>query len=161
VADDTPLHPQLAPLEFLLGTWEGTSLGRWVPDPVVFRDRVEFGHVGKPYLTYRQQTWLESGLASHGESGYLAIEDDGAVTWTIAEPSAVVEVHAGAVAGTTLEVGCVAIGRGPGAINVTTVERRLEVEGDELRYGIRIAMNDEEPADHITGVLHRATPAAG
>jgi hypothetical protein len=55
----------------------------------------------------------------------------------------------------------VAIGRGPDAINVTAVERELSVDGGELHYRVRIAMNDEPLADHIAGRLHRAVPAAG
>jgi hypothetical protein len=162
VAQDPPLHPNVEPLEFLLGTWEGRSEGLWIPDRrVVFRDRMEFGHVGNPALSFRQQTWLDDGRASHGESGYLAIDEHGVVTWTIAEPSGVVEVHTGRAHGTELEMRCVAIGRASDAINVTAVERELEVDGDQLSYRIRIAMNDEAPADHIVGVLRRAVPAAG
>jgi hypothetical protein len=101
VAGNPALHPNLAPLEFLIGRWEGRAEGLWSPEgPIVFREKMEFGHVGKPFLSYRQQTWLEEGgLASHGESGYLAIDEDGKLTWTIAEPSGVVEVHAGRVEG--------------------------------------------------------------
>lgn len=161
MADEPVLHPNLAPVAFLLGTWEGSSEGRWLADGgITFRERTEFGHVGKPFLTYRQQTWLADGVASHAESGYLGVADDGVLTWTIAEPSGVTEVHAGSVDGTRLELSCVSIGRGPDASNVTTVERQLSVDGDELRYRIRIAMNDEAPADHIEGLLHRAAPAA-
>jgi hypothetical protein len=148
------LHPALEPLAFLVGHWSGASEGLWVPgEPIVFRDEIEFGHVGKPYLIYLQRTWLEDGTPSHGEAGYLSAAGDGELTLTVAEPSGIVEVHAGTVAGTTLELRLVALGRGPSAKPVTGVERRLSVDGDVLEYSVRIAMNGEEPADHIRGTL--------
>jgi hypothetical protein len=157
VPEDPPLHPSLSPIAFLLGRWKGEALGLWSPEsPISFRDEVVFGHVGKHYLTFRQQAWRRDGLASHGESGYLTIEGDGTITWTIAEPTGIVEVHSGTVDGSRLEVRCAAIGRGPDATNVTAVERSVSVDGDELTYRIRIGMNGEPPAEHIEGRLLRS-----
>jgi hypothetical protein len=159
VHGESPLHPSLEPIAFLLGRWEGETLGLWSPDgPIAFRDEIEFDHVGKHFLTFRQQAWRQDGVASHGESGYVVVEEGGTISWTIAEPTGVVEVHTGAVEGTRLEVRCAAIGRGPDAINVTAVERSLSVEGDELRYRIRVGMNGEAAAEHIEGRLRRIAP---
>ncbi|HEV2360357.1 MAG TPA: FABP family protein, partial [Acidimicrobiales bacterium] len=86
----------LGVLEGLVGHWRGESAGLWNPaDPIVFDEEVFFGQVGKPWLSYRQQTYRQGGPASHGESGYLIPAGPGRVEWTIAQPSGIVEVHAG------------------------------------------------------------------
>ena len=115
-----------------------------------------FDHVGKPNLGYRQQTWRLDGVASHGEAGYLIAAGPGRVNWTVAEPSGIVEALTGSVDGQRLELEAAAIALAPGAKRVTAVERSLWVEGDVLRYELRIAMNDEPLADHISGELRRA-----
>jgi hypothetical protein len=151
-----PLHPDVAHLGFLLGTWHGESRARWDPSlEIVFSEETVFSHVGKPWLAYRQQTWNPEGVASHGESGYL-IATNGGIDWTIAQPTGVVEVQVGSVSGGTIVVGSHAIALAPTADNVTSVSRTVSVEGDDLRYELRIALNGEPPAPHIEGRLHRA-----
>jgi hypothetical protein len=154
-----PIHPEVAHLVFLLGTWRGESRGKWDPSAeVVFSEETLFSHVGKPWLAYRQQTWNPQGVASHGESGYLiARGEEGAVDWMIAQPSGVVEVQVGSVRDGRIVVRSHAIGRAPTARNVTAVSRTMSVEGDTLRYELRISINDEPPALHIEGRLHRAS----
>jgi len=51
--------PELEPLSFLLGEWRGTGIGEYpTVDSFTYEEVLEFGNVGKPYLTYRQRTWL-------------------------------------------------------------------------------------------------------
>ncbi len=153
------MHEALTPLAGLLGTWEGVSLGLWNPDaPIAFRETVTYDHVGKPYLRYRQQTWREDGLASHGELGYLIPE--GGVRWQLilAQPSAITEIDAGILTGGRLELRSLTIGRAPGAKNVTAVARMIEFGVSDLRYELWIGMNDQAPAQHIRGDLRRVEP---
>jgi hypothetical protein len=158
VSANVELHEQLVPVSFLLGRWTGASVGLWIPGQALeFIDEIEFGHVGKPYLSYSQQTWRD-GAASHGERGYLISAGDGTVGWTLAQPSGIVEVLSGSVSGTRIELRTGAITIAAGAKPVTDVERIYEVDGDELTYRLRIAMNDEPLVDHIVGTLHRWRP---
>lgn len=162
MADTLPVHPALAPLAFLIGSWAGTAEGVWVEgEPIQFRDEIEFAHVGKPYLSFRQQSWHADGAPSHGESGYLAISASGTVTLTVAQPSGIVEVHAGTIEDGVLRMACVAIGLGPEAKRVTGAERTLHLDGEELHYRLRIAMNGEPLADHILGRLSRGASRGG
>ncbi|MEE1620595.1 FABP family protein [Zafaria sp. Z1313] len=60
----TDLTPELVPLSWLLGVWEGTGrLGEGEGDDAFFAQRVEFTQRGLPYLEYRAESWLtdESG----------------------------------------------------------------------------------------------------
>ncbi|MGO1545628.1 MAG: FABP family protein [Gulosibacter sp.] len=56
------LQPELVPLYWLIGTWEGTGMVEYSVDGELrehpFRQRVTFRHVDLPYLEYRSNVWL-------------------------------------------------------------------------------------------------------
>lgn len=153
----TQLHPDLEPLAFLLGRWQGEARSLWADPEIVFAEEVVFDHFGKPSIAYSQRTWrLEDGAPSHAESGYLSAPRDGSLTLTIAQPTGVVEVSTGSLSGSRIELSSVALALAPDAKPVTAVSRAISVDEDGvLRYLLRIALNQEELADHIAGELRR------
>lgn len=76
----TDLTPELVPLSWLIGTWEGAGrLGEGEGEDAHFVQRVEFTDDGAPYLSYRAESWLsdEQGnklrpLAT--EQGYWSLD---------------------------------------------------------------------------------------
>lgn len=55
----TDLTPELVPLSWLIGTWEGTGrLGAGEADDAYFWQQVSFRDVGLAYLEYRAESWL-------------------------------------------------------------------------------------------------------
>lgn len=55
----TDLTPELVPLSWLIGVWEGAGrLGEGEESDAHFQQRVEFTHNGLPYLQYRAESWL-------------------------------------------------------------------------------------------------------
>lgn len=55
----TDLTPELVPLSWLIGTWEGTGrLGEGEADDAYFWQQVAFRDTGLPCLEYRSESWL-------------------------------------------------------------------------------------------------------
>ncbi|WP_104166431.1 FABP family protein [Arthrobacter sp. SX1312] len=76
----TDLTPELVPLSWLLGTWEGTGmLGEGTADSERFSQRVVFSQNGLPYLQYSAESWLidEQGAQLRPlsvETGFWALD---------------------------------------------------------------------------------------
>ncbi|KAG7590699.1 Calycin [Arabidopsis suecica] len=94
-AESPPVHPFVAPLSYLLGTWRGQGEGEY-PTISSFRygEELRFSHSGKPVIAYTQKTWkLESGAPMHAESGYFRPKPDGSIEVVIAQSTGLVEVQ--------------------------------------------------------------------
>ena len=74
------LLPELAPLAWVIGSWEGQGrLGAGEDDSEIFYQRLDFAETGLPFLQYRAETWLseEDGTLIRPltfESGYWALD---------------------------------------------------------------------------------------
>lgn len=74
------LLPELAPLSWLIGSWEGQGrLGAGEQDSPIFYQRVDFTETGLPFLQYNAETWLseEDGTLIRPltyETGYWALD---------------------------------------------------------------------------------------
>ncbi len=92
------LHPAVAHLAPLLGTWRGGGRGDYPTiEAFEYTEEVTIGHVGKPFLAYSQRTKGADGAPLHAESGYLRPDGEQGLELLVVHPSGIVEVLVGEV----------------------------------------------------------------
>ena len=154
----TELHPAVKPVAFLLGTWRGEGQGQYPTiEPFRYREEIRFSHNGKPFLIYTQRTEaIDTGLPMHGEAGYLRLVGEGRVEFVIAQPIGFAEISLGRVDGQRVDVECASVGRTPTAKRVSSISRSLWLDGDTLRYELKMGMEGVPLARHLVANLQRA-----
>ncbi len=155
------LHPDVAVLAPLLGTWEGEGTGEYPTiDDFSYVESITFAHVGKPFIAYTQRTrHPETGAPMHAESGYLRVPRPGSIEIVMAQPTGLAEIYEGAVVGgdapLVIDVRSTSIGSTTSAKEVTVTERTISITGDVLQYTFRMAAVGQPLQHHLSASLRR------
>jgi len=155
------LHPDVAVLAPLLGTWEGSGAGEYPTiDDFAYLESITFSHVGKPFVAYTQRTrHPETGAPMHAETGYLRVPRPGSIEIVMAQPTGLAEIYEGAVVGgdvpLVIDARSTSINSTPTAKEVTITERTISVTGDDLHYTFRMAAVGQPLQHHLSATLHR------
>ena len=154
-------HPDIAPLSFLLGRWEGAGVGGY---PTIenfrFGQEISFSHNGKPYLIYASRSWLldDDGnlvrpLAT--ETGYWRPQPGGQVEVVLAHPTGIAEIYLGEVTGTKIELRTDIVARTSTAKEVTAGQRLYGLIGTDLGWAFDMAAMDQPLQPHLSAQLKR------
>ena len=157
------LHPDLEPLKFLLGTWEGAGVGGY---PTIegfrFGQEVSFTHNGKPFLIYSSRTWLIEEDGSLGrplatETGYWRPQPDHEVEVTLTHPTGIVEIYVGKVAFNRVELVTDVVARTQSAKEVTAGKRLYGLIGEDLGWAYDMAAMGQQLQSHVSAQLKRVS----
>jgi hypothetical protein len=158
-----PLHPDVEILAPLLGTWEGEGRGEYPTiEPFGYIETITFGHVGKPFLAYGQRTRASDDRRPlHAETGYWRVPGPGRVEFLVAHPTGITELAEGTLVVEDdvmlIEVEATVIGRTRSAKEVTAIARSFRIDGDEIRYTVRMAAVGQPLQHHLAASLQRSS----
>jgi hypothetical protein len=154
-------HPDLAPLLFLLGRWEGAGVGGYPTiESFQFGQEVTFGHNGKPFLSYVSRTWLlgEDGTPGRPlamETGFWRPRPGGEVEVLLAHPTGITEIYLGQITGTKIELSTDLVARTPSAKEVTAGHRLYGMVGADLAWAFDMAAVGQPLQPHLSAQLKR------
>lgn len=162
------LHPDLEPLKFLLGTWEGAGVGGYPTiESFRFGQEITFSHNGKPFLIYTSRTWLlddEGGLGRplSTETGYWRIfkntEGPGhRLEVLLAHPTGITEIYLGDLAFTKIELRTDVVVRTETAKEYTAGHRLYGMIGEDLGWAYDMAAMGQPLQSHISAQLKRVS----
>jgi hypothetical protein len=161
VPDD--LHPDLMPLAFLLGHWQGNGHGDYPTiEKFEFGQEIAFTHDGRPFLHYLSRTWLLDEEHNHVrplavETGFVRPRPDAEVEWLLTHPTGFVEVYYGKLDGPKIELATDAIVRTPSAKEYTGGQRLYGLVDGDLLWTFDMAAMGEPLQPHIWARLQRAS----
>jgi len=169
MTSDTPVHPDLAPLGFLLGRWEGAGVGGYPTiESFQFGQEISFSHNGKPFLIYASRTWRldedgQIGAPLGTETGYWRPRPDNQVEVMLAHPTGIVEIYLGEISGTRIEMATDVVARTATAKEVTAGHRLYGLTGPgesmaaDLAYAYDMAAMGQRLQPHLSAQLKRVS----
>jgi hypothetical protein len=155
-------HPDLAPLLFLLGRWQGAGVGGYPTiESSQFGQEITFGHNGKPFLSYLSRSWLLDAEGTPGrplamETGFWRPQPEGRVEVLLAHPTGITEIYLGQVAGTKIEMSTDVVARTGSAKEYTAGHRLYGLVGADLAYAYDMAAVGQPLQPHLSAQLKRA-----
>lgn len=158
---DVNLPSELAPLAWLVGTWEGAGVvGYPTIESANFGQEVECWHDGRPFLHWSSRTWLldDDGakvrpLAT--ETGFWRPTGSGEVELLLAHPTGFVEMYVGDTEPAKIEVRTDAVIRSPHAKEYAAAQRLYGLVNSNLMWVMDMAAVGHDMQSHVSAELKR------
>jgi len=181
----TDLPTPLIPLAWLIGKWAGVGvIGYPTIQEAQFGQEIEFSHDGRPFLSYRSQTWLlddagnqvrplatETGFwrpvaADVGPADETAEAGDGPaegadqspgteIEVLLAHPTGFVEIYLGSVRGPRIDLATDLVARTSTAKEYTAATRLYGLVESDLLWAMDMAAMGQPLQSHASARLKR------
>ncbi|MGW4643394.1 FABP family protein [Sphaerisporangium sp. NPDC004334] len=159
--DSQSIHPDLEPIAFLLGRWEGAGVGGYPTiESFRFGQEIVFEHNGKPFLSYQSRTWLldDEGamvrpLAT--ESGHWRSLPERQVEVLLSHPTGIVEIYVGEVVFHKIELQTDVVARTATAKEYTAGRRLYGLVNGNLMYAYDMAAVGRPLTSHLSAELKK------
>ncbi|HET8716327.1 MAG TPA: FABP family protein [Nocardioidaceae bacterium] len=157
------LHPDCAPVAWLLGTWRGNGHGDYPTiDKFQFGQECIFTHDGRPFFHYMSRAWIvdEQGEKVRDaaiETGFVRPKADGSLEWLLTHNTGFVEIWYGnAEIGTPrIEMTTDAVARTQTAKEYTGGHRMYGMVEGDLLWAYDMAAVGQKLQPHLWGRLVR------
>ncbi|RYQ95917.1 hypothetical protein Ahy_B08g091300 isoform B [Arachis hypogaea] len=143
------VHPAVAALSFLLGTWRGQGEGGYPTiNSFSYAEELHFSH--SPNKTWK----LGSGEPMHAESGYWRPKLDGTIEVVIAQSTGLVEVQKGTYSTEqkVIQLQSEMVGN---ASKVKEIRRCFRMVDGTLCYDVEMATNTITLQPHLKAALKK------
>jgi hypothetical protein len=155
------LHPDCAPVAWLLGTWHGNGHGDYPTiEPFDFEQECIFTHDGRPFLHYMSRAWIvdQNGDRLRDaaiETGFLRPQADGTLEWLLTHNTGFAEIWHGTAEGAKVEVTTDAVARTRSAKEYVAGHRLYGLVETDLLYAFDMAAVGQDLQPHLWGRLVR------
>lgn len=155
------MHPDLAPLAWLLGRWEGAGVvGYPTIESANFGQEVEVTHDGRPFLSWVSRSWL---LAADGtpaapsatEMGFWRPLPGGEVELLLTHPTGIVELYYGSTSPAKVELRTDGVLRSPTAKDYAAAHRLYGYVSSNLMWAMDMAAMGQSITSHVSAELKR------
>lgn len=164
-AIDPDLHPDLAPLAWLVGTWQGAGVSGYPgTESGNFGQEIVCAHDGRPFLTWSSRTWLldEAGEMVRPlavETGFWRMVEPGPhgtnVELLLAHATGYVEMYAGRAEPAKVELQTDAVIRSPHAKEYSAATRLYGYVHSNLMWVMDMAATGNPLQSHVSAELKR------
>jgi len=156
------LHPDCAPIAWLLGTWQGNGHGDYPTiEGFEFGQELIFTHDGRPFFHYLSRSWIvddkgEKVRDAGIETGFLRARPERALELVLTHASGFAEVWYGHAEDGRFEIVTDAIVRTESAKEVAAGKRLYGYVDGDLLYAYDMAAMGQPLQPHLWARLRRA-----
>jgi len=156
------LHPDLMPIAWLLGTWQGSGRCAYPGiDAFEFGQQAIFAHDGRPFLHYFSRSWLvdeQHTKVAEGplETGFLRRGKGDTYELVLAHETGTAEVWYGRTDGARLELVTDLVAHTETAPQLSAGKRLYGLVEGELMYAWDIASGGHEMQSYTWGRMQRS-----
>ena len=160
------LHPDCAPIAWLLGTWHGNGHGDYPTiEKFEFEQELIFTHDGRPFFHYMARSWvidpetkqrLRPGAIETGFFRSKLVEPGQAkIEVVLAHTSGIADVWYGEAADGKIEIATLGVGRTETAKEVAAGHRLYGSVNGQLLYAFDMKAMGQELQPHLWAQLDR------